>query len=473
MSPRAVCRSSDAQGAFAQCFSRETSRCFNRHPSGPTSTPFLRSFGGYASVPEMADYEIEASAMIADMAKRARAASRILAAAPAAHKARALLAAASALRAAAPGILAANADDVSRARGRGLSAAMIDRLCLDPGRLEAVAESVEAVAALRDPVGTVIEGTVRPNGLQLSRVRVPLGVVGIIYESRPNVTVDAAVLCLKAGNAAILRGGSEAMASNRALHAAVVEAIVSEGLPADAIQLVPVTDRTVVGAMLGAYGLIDIIIPRGGKTLVARVQAEARVPVLAHLDGMNTVYVHAAADPAKAAAIAVNAKMRRTGVCGAMETLLIDRGFPDAHRLVAALIDAGCTVRGDAGIQALDARVEPAGCDDWDTEYLDSIASVGLVDGLDDALAHIARHGSGHTDAIVTEDSSEAERFLAAVDSAIVMHNASTQFADGGEFGLGAEIGIATGRLHARGPVALEGLTTYKWLARGSGQVRP
>lgn len=421
----------------------------------------------------MADQEFDAAALIGDMAVRARRASAALAAATSAHKARALIAAAAALRSAAPAILSANAEDVAKAQSNGLSAAMIDRLRLDPERLEGIAASVEAVAGLRDPVGTVIEESVRPNGLKLSRVRVPLGVIGIIYESRPNVTVDAGVLCLKSGNAAILRGGSEAMASSRALHAALVEGIVAEGLPADAIQLVPVTGRAAVGAMLGAHGLIDIIIPRGGKALVARVQTEARVPVLAHLDGMNTVYVHAAADPAKAALIAVNAKMRRTGVCGAMETLLIDQGYAHSSALVTALLDAGCTVRGDAAVQALNPRVEPARDADWDTEYLDSIASVAIIEGLDEALAHVAAHGSGHTDAIITEDMGTAERFLGAVDSAIVMHNASTQFADGGEFGLGAEIGIATGRLHARGPVALDGLTTYKWLVRGNGQVRP
>jgi glutamate-5-semialdehyde dehydrogenase len=421
----------------------------------------------------MADHEFDTPALIADMAHRARAASAALAATPSAHKARALLSAAASLRRASPAILAANADDVAKAQAAGLSPALVDRLRLDPERLEGIAASVEAVAALRDPVGTVIEESVRPNGLKLSRVRVPLGIVGIIYESRPNVTVDAGVLCLKSGNAAILRGGSEAVASNHALHAALVDGIVAEGLPADAIQLVPVTDRAAVGAMLAAHGLIDIIIPRGGKALVARVQADARVPVLAHLDGMNTVYVHAAADPEKALLIGVNAKMRRTGICGAMETLLIDHTFAHASALVTALLDAGCTVRGDAAVAALNPRVEPASLADWDTEYLDSIASVAMVDGLDDALAHIAAHGSAHTDAIVTEDLATAERFLASVDSAIVMHNASTQFADGGEFGLGAEIGIATGRLHARGPVALDGLTTYKWLVRGTGQIRP
>jgi glutamate-5-semialdehyde dehydrogenase len=302
---------------------------------------------------------------------------------------------------------------------------------------------------------------------------VPLGVVGIIYESRPNVTADAGALCLKSGNAAILRGGSEAIRTSRALHAAMVEGIVSEGLPADAIQLVVTTDRAAVGAMLSAHGLIDIIIPRGGKTLVARVQDEARVPVLAHLDGLNHTYIDAGADPAKAQAITVNAKMRRTGVCGSTETLLIDRRFAHPETVIAALLDAGCEVRGTSGIAALDARVVPADDADWDTEYLDNIVSATFVNGVEGAIAHIANHGSDHTDAIVTEDAATAEHFLATVDSAIVMWNASTQFADGGEFGLGAEIGIATGRLHARGPVALEGLTTYKWVVRGTGQARP
>lgn len=421
----------------------------------------------------MADHEFDARALIGEMATRARRAAQQLARATTAHKARALVAVAARLRADLPTILAANGEDVARAKENGLSPAMVDRLRLDPERIEAIAQSVETVATLRDPVGTVIDDAIRPNGLALSRVRVPLGVIGIVYESRPNVTVDAAVLCLKSGNAAILRGGSEATASNAALHASLSAAIAAEGLPADAVQRVPIADRAAVGAMLAAQGLIDIVIPRGGKTLVARVQAEARVPVLAHLDGMNTVFVDRAADPAKAAAIVVNAKMRRPGVCGAMETLLIDRAYPQASSLVSALLDSGCAVRGDAAIQALNPRVEAARDEDWDTEYLDRVASVAVVDGVEAACAHIARHGSGHTDAIVTEDAVVAERFLAAVDSAIVMHNASTQFADGGEFGLGAEIGIATGRLHARGPVALEGLTTYKWVVRGSGQVRP
>ncbi|MGV3481337.1 MAG: glutamate-5-semialdehyde dehydrogenase [Sphingobium sp.] len=411
--------------------------------------------------------------LIREMAAAARAAAGRLAAMSGPRKATALAAAAQAVRADEVAILAANAEDMARATAAGLSSALLDRLRLDPGRLGAMADGIAAVAALDDPAGTIIDETRRPNGMILQRVRVPLGVIGIIYESRPNVTADAAALCFKSGNAAILRGGSEAMASNRAIHRALVRGLASEGAPEAAIQLVPVTDRAAVGAMLGAMGLIDMVVPRGGKSLVARVQAEARVPVLAHLDGINHVYVDVAADPAKARDIVVNAKMRRTGVCGAMETLLIDRAYVGAGDLVDALIAAGCEVRGDAATQALDPRVDEVSDADWDTEYLDAIASVALVDGLDAAIAHIAAHGSHHTDAIVTEDAAAAERFLGEVDSAIVMHNASTQFADGGEFGLGAEIGISTGRLHARGPVALEGLTTYKWLVRGSGQTRP
>ena len=416
---------------------------------------------------------IDPVALIEAIGRRARDAARVLARTPSADKARALTAAAESIRGNAAAILSANAEDVARGKANGLSAAMLDRLRLDEARLEAMAAGVEAVAALDDPVGALIDERIRPNGLRLQRVRVPLGVVGIIYESRPNVTADAGALCLRAGNAAILRGGSEASLSNRAIHAAMVEGIAAEGLPEDSIQLVPTTDRAAVGAMLAASGLIDIIVPRGGKNLVARVQAEARVPVLAHLDGVNHLYIHSAADPVKARAIALNAKMRRTGICGATETLLIDRAYPDPARVLAALLDAGCELRGDEAARAIDARVRPAEPADWDTEYLDAICSVAIVDGLDAAMAHIARHGSQHTDAIVTDDEAAAERFLAEVDSAIVMHNASTQFADGGEFGLGAEIGIATGRLHARGPVALEGLTTYKWLVRGEGQLRP
>jgi glutamate-5-semialdehyde dehydrogenase len=339
--------------------------------------------------------------------------------------------------------------------------------------LSAIADAVAAVADLPDPVGQVIDQSEQPNGLKFQRIRVPIGVIGIIYESRPNVTADAAALCVRAGNAALLRGGSEAVHSNRAIHAALVDGLVAGGVPAEAVQLMPSQDRACVGAMLTASGLIDMIVPRGGKSLVARVQADARVPVLAHLDGINHTYIHHAADPGMAERIAVNAKLRRTGICGSMETLLIDSAFPKASGLVAALIEAGCEVRGDGRAQALDPRVIPASANDWDTEYLDAILSVAVVDGLDAALAHIARHSSAHTDVIVTADNTAAERFLAEVDSAIVMHNASSQYADGGEFGLGAEIGIATGRLHARGPVALEGLTTYKWQVRGQGQTRP
>jgi glutamate-5-semialdehyde dehydrogenase len=415
----------------------------------------------------------DADALIADMGTRARAAAKALAVASTADKAAALRAAAAQLRAQAAAILEANARDMEAGKASGLSAAMLDRLRLDEGRLGAIADAVEDVAALPDPVGREIDRTERPNGMELSRVRVPLGVVGIIYESRPNVTADAAALGLMSGNAVILRGGSEAVNSNRAIHAALAAGLADARLPADAVQLVPVQDRAAVGALLRAQGLIDIIIPRGGKSLVARVQDEARVPVLAHLDGINHLYIDGAADPAKAVELAVNAKMRRTGVCGATETVLIDRAYPAPLAIVDALVKAGCEVRGDKGIAALSPHVDPASPGDWDTEYLDAIVSIALVDGIDGALVHIDAHSSKHTDAIVTEDRAVAERFLSEVDSAIVMHNASTQFADGGEFGLGAEIGIATGRLHARGPVALEGLTTYKWLVRGTGQVRP
>jgi len=411
--------------------------------------------------------------LIAMMGARARRASAALMQAPGAAKAAALVAAARSLREAKGRIILANRADMERGMANGLSSAMLDRLRLDDARIAAMADAVDQVAALPDPVGEVIEEIERPNGLRLQRRRVPLGVVGIIYESRPNVTADAAALCLRAGNAVILRGGSEAIESNRAIHAAMIRGISEAGLPAEAVQLVPTTDRAVVGAMLRAVGLIDIIVPRGGKSLVARVQEEARVPVLAHLDGINHSYVHAAADPAMARAVVVNAKMRRTGVCGAMETLLIDRAFPEPETLVAALLDARCDVRGDEAVRALDDRVEPAQPGDWDTEYLDAVASVRMVGGLDEALAHIAAHGSHHTDAIITQDEAVAEQFLDRCDSAIVMWNASSQFADGGEFGLGAEIGISTGRMHARGPVALEGLTTYKWIVRGTGQVRP
>ncbi len=425
-----------------------------------------------APAPPAAD-AVDPEALVHSLARAARAAQRQLAAMPSAARAAALHRAAAALCAGIPAVLEANARDLAAGEARGLSKAMLDRLALDEARLSAIADAVAAVADLPDPVGQVIDSATRTNGLRLSRIRVPIGTIGIIYESRPNVTADAAALCVRAGNAALLRGGSEAVHSNRAIHAALVEGLVAGGVPAEAVQLVPSQDRACVGAMLTAAGLIDMIVPRGGKSLVARVQADARVPVLAHLDGINHTYVHAAADPAMAEAIAVNAKLRRTGICGSMETLLIDAAYPAPAALVAALIDKGCEVRGDSAAQALDPRVIPASANDWDTEYLDAILSVACVDGLDAALAHIARHSSAHTDAIVTDDSEAAERFLGEVDSAIVMHNASSQFADGGEFGLGAEIGIATGRLHARGPVALEGLTTYKWQVRGSGQTRP
>jgi glutamate-5-semialdehyde dehydrogenase len=416
---------------------------------------------------------LDANDLIDRLAGAGRAAQRTLATLSSAARQAALEHAAAALRRAAPTILAANAVDVAGGEAAGLSGAMIDRLRLDAARIEAMAAGVAEVAVLDDPVGRVIDETQRPNGMVLRRVRVPIGLIGIIYESRPNVTADAAALCVRSGNAVLLRGGSEAVHSNRAILAALAEGLAAGGVPADAVQLVPTQDRAAVGAMLTASGLIDMIVPRGGKSLVARVQADARVPVLAHLDGINHTYVDRAADPAMARNIAFNAKLRRTGVCGSMETLLIDALFPHPHGLVEPLLDAGCELRGDARACAIDPRIKPADSSDWDTEYLEAVLSVAVVDGLDAALAHIARHASGHTDAIVTSDAAVAERFLAEVDSAIVMHNASSQFADGGEFGLGAEIGIATGRLHARGPVALEGLTTYKWLVLGSGQIRP
>ena len=411
--------------------------------------------------------------MVQRLAEAGRAAQRILAAMSDDAKANALRTAAGALRAAEADILAANKLDLAAGEANGLTKAMLDRLRLDPARLAGIADAVEQVAGLADPVGEVIDSSERPNGLRLSRVRVPIGLIGIIYESRPNVTADAAALCLRSGNAVLLRGGSEAVHSNHAILTALSAGLAQAGAPQAAVQLVPTQDRAAVGAMLAAAGLIDMIIPRGGKSLVARVQADARVPVLAHLDGICHTYVHAAADPEMARAIALNAKMRRTGICGAMESLLLDAQFPASADVIAALLESGCELRGDARACAINPRVLPASANDWDTEYLDAVLSVAVVDGLGAALAHIARHSSNHTDAILTEDAAAAERFLAEVDSAIVMVNASTQFADGGEFGLGAEIGIATGRLHARGPVALEGLTTYKWQVRGSGQIRP
>ncbi|MES2491821.1 MAG: glutamate-5-semialdehyde dehydrogenase [Pseudomonadota bacterium] len=412
-------------------------------------------------------------ALVARLARAGRVAQRELARLSSETRAAALHAAASALRAAETEILAANVRDMAEGTARGLTGSLLDRLRLDPERLAGIAAAVDQVADLPDPVGTVIDTAARPNGMVLSRVRVPIGLIGIIYESRPNVTADAAALCVRSGNAVLLRGGTEAVHSNRAIHAALASGLADGGVPADAVQLLPTQDRAAVGAMLTAAGLIDMIVPRGGKSLVARVQADARVPVLAHLDGICHTFIHAAADPDMARSVALNAKLRRTGICGAMETLLLDSTFPASREVVAALIDAGCELRGDARAQALEVRVKPAAAEDWDTEYLEPILSVAVVDGLDAAMAHIAAHSSAHTEAIVTADADAAERFLAEVDSAIVMANASTQFADGGEFGLGAEIGIATGRLHARGPVALEGLTTYKWQVRGTGQIRP
>mgnify|MGYP001806618896 CR=1 FL=1 len=411
--------------------------------------------------------------LIADMTTKARSAANILARAADDQKSLALKYAAQAVRNDIADILAANALDMSSSVEAGLSDALLDRLKLDEKRITAMADAMDKVSTLADPVGEIIDTHTQPNGLVMQRVRIPVGVLGIIYESRPNVTADAASLALRSGNAVILRGGSEAVHSNRAIHHAMVTGISQAGLPKDSVQLVPTQDRMAVGAMLRAQGAIDMIIPRGGKSLVARVQDEARVPVLAHLDGLCHTYVHRAADIEMAKAIIVNAKMRRTGICGATETLLIDQDFAAPAVLVAALIDSGCEVRADDMVMELDSRTVSAHEEDWDTEYLDSVISVRMVAGLDEAMDHIARHGSHHTDAIITQDGAAAARFLNEVDSAIVMHNASTQYADGGEFGLGAEIGIATGRLHARGPVALEGLTTYKWLVRGQGQTRP
>lgn len=420
-----------------------------------------------------AESGLSPAALVEQLAMAGRVAQRELALMSDDAKAQALRLSAAQLRASEADVLAANALDLAAGEKSGLSAAMLDRLRLDPARLDAIAGALEQVASLPDPVGQVIDRVERPNGLVLSRVRVPIGLIGIIYESRPNVTADAAALCVRAGNAVLLRGGSEAVHSNHAILAALARGLAEGGVPADAVQLMPTQDRAAVGAMLQASGLIDMIVPRGGKGLVARVQADARVPVLAHLDGICHTYVHSAADPAMARDIALNAKMRRTGICGAMETLLIDTQFTDGAGLVSALIDAGCDLRGDARARALDPRISAATQEDWDTEYLDAVLSVAIVDGMEDALTHIARHSSGHTDVIVTSDDAAAAKFLNTVDSAIVMVNASSQFADGGEFGLGAEIGIATGRIHARGPVAAEGLTTYKWQVRGTGQTRP
>ena len=416
------------------------------------------------------------ASVMAGIGRDARAAARVLALAPAAQKSEALARMAAALRADAKRILAASADDLAEAQKNGVSGAFLDRLTLSDSRIEAMASGIEVIRDLADPVGTVMDDWTRPNGLEIERVRVPLGVVGIVYESRPNVTADAGALCLKAGNAAILRGGSDSARSSRAIHAALQRGLREAGLPEAAIQLVPTRDRAAVGMMLsGLDGNIDVLVPRGGKSLVARVQTEARIPVFAHLEGVCHVYVDGAASLEMAKSIVLNAKMRRTGVCGAAETLLVDRACARTHLkpLIQMLLEAGCEVRGDEAVRTADQRVKPARDEDWPAEYLDAIIAAKVVDGVDGAIEHIERFGSHHTDAIVTDDHAAAQKFLAEVDSAIVLHNASTQFADGGEFGFGAEIGIATGRLHARGPVGVEQLTTFKYRLRGSGQIRP
>lgn len=414
--------------------------------------------------------------IMAQIGARARAAARRLALTSEAERNAALRAMAARIRSGASRILAANAEDLAEARGKDHTPAFLDRLTLDRARVEAMAAAVESIAALPDPLGRVLATFERPNGLLIERVATPLGVIGIIFESRPNVAADAGALCLKAGNAAILRAGSDSLRTSRAIAASLAEGLSQAGLSPEAIQLVPTRDRAAVGAMLaGLDGAIDVIVPRGGKSLVARVQAEARVPVFAHLEGVCHVYVHVDADIDMARRIVLNAKMRRTGICGAAETLLVDRVAAPTHLgpLVHMLLEAGCQVRGDGATRAVDPRVTPASNEDWRTEYLDAVIAIRVVDGLDEAIDHIETYGSHHTDAIVTENPVTAERFLAEVDSAIVLHNASTQFADGGEFGFGAEIGIATGRMHARGPVGVEQLTSFKYRVRGSGQIRP
>jgi glutamate-5-semialdehyde dehydrogenase len=423
------------------------------------------------------DGTADLQALMTDLATRARAAARVLALAPADQKNRALQAMERAIRTNAQAILAANAEDVAEARAGGdATGAFIDRLTLTQARVDAMADGIAIVRGIADPVGVVTESWQRPNGMTIERVRVPLGVVGVIFESRPNVAADAGVLCLKSGNAVILRGGSDSFRSCRAIHECLVQGLREASLPEAAITLVPTRDRAAVGMLLsGLDGAVDVIVPRGGKSLVARVEAEARVPVFAHLEGVNHVYVDASADLEMAKSIVLNAKMRRTGVCGAAETLLVDRAgaATSLKPLVEMLIDAGCEVRGDEAVQHTDARVKPASEDDWDTEYLDAIIAAKLVDGVDGAITHIQTHGSHHTDAIVSQDETAAQKFLSEVDSAIVLHNASTQFADGGEFGFGAEIGIATGRFHARGPVGAEQLTSFKYRVHGTGQTRP
>jgi glutamate-5-semialdehyde dehydrogenase len=426
----------------------------------------LKAIDGNADLP----------ALMADLAAHARAAARVLGLASPEQKNRALDAMEHAVRAQASAILAANAEDVADVRGNGATSAFIDRLTLTQARVDAMADGIRTVHDIPDPVGRVTESWRRPNGMTIERVRVPLGVVAVIFESRPNVAADAGVLCLKSGNAVILRGGSDSFRSCRAIHACLVGGLRKAGLPEAAITLVPTRDRAAVGLLLtGLNGGVDVIVPRGGKSLVARVEAEARVPVFAHLEGVNHVYVDHAANLEMAKSIVLNAKMRRPGVCGAAETLLVDRaGVAESLKpLVTMLIEAGCEVRGDDAVQRVDTRVKPATEEDWDTEYEDAIITAKVVDGVDAAIAHIHDHGSHHTDAIVTEDDSAARKFLNEVDSAIVLHNASTQFADGGEFGFGAEIGIATGKFHARGPVGAEQLTSFKYRVHGTGQTRP
>ena len=422
------------------------------------------------------DGDTDLPALMNDLAARAQAAARVLSLAPAEQKNRALDAMERAIRAHAATILAANAEDVTEARGSGVTGAFIDRLTLTQARVDAMADGIATVRAIPDPVGVVTESWQRPNGMTIERVRVPLGVVAVIFESRPNVAADAGVLCLKSGNAVILRGGSDSFRSCRAIHQCLVQGLREADLPEAAITLVPTRDRAAVGLLLGGLnGAIDVIVPRGGKSLVARVEAEARVPVFAHLEGVNHVYVDRSADLDMAKSIVLNAKMRRVGVCGAAETLLVDRAGASSSLkpLLAMLIDAGCEVRGDEAVQRADSRVKAATDEDWDTEYLDAVIAARVVDGVDAAIAHIHDHGSHHTDAIVAEDAKAAEKFLNEVDSAIVLHNASTQFADGGEFGFGGEIGIATGKFHARGPVGAEQLTSFKYRIHGTGQTRP
>ncbi|MBS8262363.1 glutamate-5-semialdehyde dehydrogenase [Roseibium polysiphoniae] len=418
---------------------------------------------------------VDVQALMAEIGQRARAASRVLAVTPTETKDSALKEMAKAVRAAMPDILQGNARDLELMRANRQSASFLDRGTLTEERIEAVAQALEDIVALDDPVGSVISAWERPNGLKIERVRTPLGVIGVIYESRPNVTADAGALCLKAGNAVVLRGGSDTIHSNKAIHAALQAGLKSAGLPEDAIQMVPVTDRAAVGEMLkGLGGNLDVIVPRGGKSLVARVQDEARVPVFAHLEGLVHIFVDRQADLNKALDIVVNSKMRRTGICGALETLMFDEAVAHSHlpAIVKALQDAGCEVRGDARTHELCENVVPASEADWSTEYLDEILAVRVVSGIDEAIEHISAYGSNHTDCIVTEDPVAAEAFFQRVDSAIVLHNASTQFADGGEFGMGAEIGIATGRMHARGPVGVEQLTSFKYRVRGEGQIR-